>query len=82
MEVVLDAENADDVVGDVGVGVSVVDVIVGDGGALDGLRFFRCHYRGGVAIIVVVVAVAAAALSSLFLSLFFSSLSRTLSVSA
>jgi len=48
MEVVLDSENADDVVGDVGVGVSVVDVIVGDGGALDRLRFFRCHYRSGV----------------------------------
>ena len=82
MEVVLDSENAADVVGDFGVGVIVVVVIVGDGGALDGLRIFRCHYRSGVAIIVVVVVVAAAALSSLFLSLLFSLLSRALSVSA
>ena len=33
-------ENDDDVIGDVGVGISVVVVSVGDGGALDGLRFF------------------------------------------
>jgi len=82
MEVVLDSENADDVVGDVGVGVSVVVVIVGDGGALDGLRIFRCHYCGGVAIIVVVVVVAAATLSLFFFSLLFLSLSRASSVSA
>ena len=36
----LDGENDDDVVGDVGVGVSVVVVNVGDDGALDGLRIF------------------------------------------
>jgi len=42
MEVVLDGEDSDDVVGDVGVGAgaSVVVVNVGDGGALDGLRIF------------------------------------------
>jgi len=51
-------------------------------GLEDGLRIFRCHYRGGVAIIVIVFVVAAAALSSLFLSLLFSSLSRASSVSA
>jgi len=82
MEVVLDGEKDDDVVGDVGGCICVVVVIVGDGGALGGLRVFRCRYRSGVAIIVVVVVVAAAALSSLFFSLLFSSLSRASSKSA
>ena len=77
MEVVLDSENADDVVGDVGVGVSVV-VSVDDGSALDGVRIFRYYYRGGVAIIVAVAVVAAAALLSLLLSLSVSSLLHNL----
>jgi len=76
MVVVMDDEDYADGVGDVGVGVGVVVVSVGDGGALDGVRIFRYHNRGGVAIIVVVVVVvvAAAALPSLLLSLSVSSL--------
>ena len=67
MLIVLDKENDDDVVGDVGVVVSVVVGSVGVDGALDGLRFIRYHYRGGVAIIVTTVVVASAVLSSLLL---------------
>ena len=74
MVIMLDGENDDDFVGEFGVGVSVVVGSVGDGGALDGVRIFRYHYRGGVAIIVAIVVVAAATLPSLLLSLSVSSL--------
>ena len=72
MIVVLGDKDDDDVVGDVGAGVSVDVCSVGDGGAPDGLRLFRYHYRGGVAIIISAVVVAAAASLSLLWSLSFS----------
>jgi len=72
MVVVLDDEDDADIVGDVGIDIIVVSV--GDGGALDVVRIFRLYNRSGVAIIVVVVVVAAAALPSLLLSLSISSL--------
>ena len=77
MKFVLDNEDDDDVVIDVGAGVNIGVGSVGDDVAPHGLRLFRCHYRGigsisVVTIIVAAVVIAAGAPLSLLASLPFS----------